>query len=599
MNLEIEPQTVAEWLASSWSTWAVTLGVLSAVVLCLGLLQMGLLYGLSKGAERLVAGIIDVGSDIVCLSPRRVFALARLTVQESLRRQALAGVAIFVLILLFALWFLDAGSVDPARLYFSFVLTATTYLVLALTAVLAALSLPADIRNRTITTVVTKPVRPSEIVLGRILGLATIGTVLLAFMGASSYVFVVRALDHAHDISPDSVAKLEASPDVRGAGQRARTSTAREHYHEVVERTDGTLATNVAQGHWHPVNVDQRDGRARYVVGDPLGQFHARVPIYGQLRFKDRHGSAARKGDKVGYEWAYRSYIEGGSLASAIWTFRGIRADDFPDGLRLEMNIRVFRTYTGEVERGIAGTLVLRNPRNPSVASSPINFIAKEFTIDRHLIPRQLTDAAGKPIDLFKDLVDEGELEIQLQCVPARQFFGMAQADLYLMRREGSVAWNYIKTLAGIWLQMLMVASCGVMWSTFLNGAVALLATTGTMLIGFTHEFILRIAEKRIYGGATFESIVRILGHTGSTQPLDNSLEMQAANTIDPVVRTVMHVVAKLVPNFEGLSNVPYLVDGFDVPLDRLLIQGISGLGFVLPVFLLGVVFFKFREVAQ
>ena len=67
------------------------------------------------------------------------------------------------------------------------VLTTTGYLMLLLALFLGALSLPADIKNRTLHTVVTKPVRPSEIVLGRILGFTIVGTVLLALMGVISY----------------------------------------------------------------------------------------------------------------------------------------------------------------------------------------------------------------------------------------------------------------------------------------------------------------------------------------------------------------------------------------------------------------------------
>ena len=77
---------------------------------------------------------------------------------------------VFVLVLLFAGWFLDSSSDHPARLYLSFVLTATELLVLLLAVFLSAFSLPNDIKSKTIHTVVTKPVRASEIVLGRILG---------------------------------------------------------------------------------------------------------------------------------------------------------------------------------------------------------------------------------------------------------------------------------------------------------------------------------------------------------------------------------------------------------------------------------------------
>lgn len=600
MNLEVEPQTISQWISGAWAAWTLTLVALAALVVLYGLILRSAQYGLSKGCERLVADVIESARDVGCISPRRVFALARLVVHESLRRRALAGLVVFVLILAFALWFLDPGRIDPARLYFSFVLTATSYLVIGLVAVLAALGLPADIRGRTITTVVTKPVRPSEIVLGRMLGVAAIGTGLLAITGAASYVFVLRALDHTHEIPPGSLAASEASaPPGRESRLRGRTSTARGHFHEVIEQTDGTLATLEKQGHWHPVAVEQAADRPHYRVGSPRGQFHARVPVYGKLQFLDRSGHPAPKGENVGYEWTYRSYIEGGTLAAGIWTFDGLREEQFPDGLRIDLNIRVFRTYSGDVEKGIAGTLVLRNPRHRGVISTPINFLAKEFAIDRHLVPRQLVDSSGKPIELFQDLVSDGQLEIQLQCVPARQFFGMAQPDLYLMPREASVLANYLKTLAGVWLQMVVVAAGGVMFSTFLNGAVALLATGATMLMGFLHDFVVRIAENRIYGGGAFESMIRILQHAGSGQPLSDTLELQVARkAADPAVRLVMHVVARLAPDFDSLSNVAFLVDGFDVPLDRLAVQGLSALGFVVPVFLLGMVFFKFREVA-
>ena len=46
----------------------------------------------------------------------------------------------------------------------------------------------------------TKPVRPSEIVLGRVVGFTLVGTVLLGVMGLLSYVFVVRGVSHTHEL---------------------------------------------------------------------------------------------------------------------------------------------------------------------------------------------------------------------------------------------------------------------------------------------------------------------------------------------------------------------------------------------------------------
>ncbi len=48
--------------------------------------------------------------DLFSISPRRILALAWLAVQESLRRRVLVGFAVFLLILLFAGWFLDTQT---------------------------------------------------------------------------------------------------------------------------------------------------------------------------------------------------------------------------------------------------------------------------------------------------------------------------------------------------------------------------------------------------------------------------------------------------------------------------------------------------------
>jgi magnesium-transporting ATPase (P-type) len=109
-------------------------------------------------------------SDLMRLSPRRVGALASLAIKESLRRRVWVSLVVFGLILLFASWYLGTNNREPARLYLSFVTTATSYLILLLSLVLAAFSLPADMKQKTLYTVVTKPVRPVDIVLGRIVG---------------------------------------------------------------------------------------------------------------------------------------------------------------------------------------------------------------------------------------------------------------------------------------------------------------------------------------------------------------------------------------------------------------------------------------------
>ena len=57
---------------------------------------------------------------------------------------------------------------------------------------------------------------------------------------------------------------------------------------------------------------------------------------------------------------------------------------------------------------------------------------------------------------------------------------------------------------------MLLVIALGVMFSTFLSGPVAMLATLGALVGGFFSDFMFRLATGQTYGGGPFESIIRI-----------------------------------------------------------------------------------------
>jgi len=121
-------------------------------------------YGPSEAFYYVARSIFSaVTEDLPRFSSRRTLAVARLAIQEAIRNKILVGFGIFLLLLLIAGMFLDVQNSNPARVYLSFVLTSTNYLVLLMALLLSAFSLPNDIKNRTIYTVVTKPIRASEI----------------------------------------------------------------------------------------------------------------------------------------------------------------------------------------------------------------------------------------------------------------------------------------------------------------------------------------------------------------------------------------------------------------------------------------------------
>ena len=604
MVLEEEIPKFATWIGPAL-LWYVFAGSLVAVfAAALAWLTQSVLYGPLAAGDRVYRGVLTGLADLAGMSPRRIWALARLAIQESLRRNVLVALALFLLIVLFAGWFLDPKSVNPGKLYLGFILGATNLLVCMVTLVLSVFSLPADIKAKAIQTVTTKPVRTGEIVLGRILGFSIVGTVLLAIMGLIGWGFVVRSVSHGHTVAVEDTIELK---DVGGTvtGFEGRSSLDRGHRHRIELDAAGNGWTDNLQGHRHAV---RRSGGG-YTIGAAEGLLQARRPLRGSLRFLDREGRPSTKGISVGSEWTYRQYIEGGSLAAAIWKFEGISEREYSNGLPLEMIVRVFRTYKGSIEKGIKGSVRVRNPAS-GLQSDPFYFTAREFTIDSLLIPRKLastsTDGGTRQVDLFQDIVADGRVEVLLQCLEPAQYYGVAQADFYLRAGDGSFALNYAKSCLGILFSMLLVTAMGVMFSTFLGGPLALFATLAVVMVGQFREFIQRLFESQVTGdssivpgGGPIESLYRIVTQESITVELAPSSAVQIMKTFDTFLLAPMRLLAGIFPSLGSLGTSDFVAGGFDIPFDLVAEHGMETIGYLLAFFIAGAFCLRAREVAS
>lgn len=603
--------------------WLQTMGVTAGVALAVCYLASAMRLGL-LGAGDMIFGVLrSAAADLIFLSPRRTWAIARLSVKESVRKQAVAGLILFMLVLAVALWFLDPESIDPSALYVSFVLTAVNYLVLLMAVVTSAFSIPNDIKHKTIYTIVTKPVRPSEIVLGRMLGFSIVCTVPLVIMGFSSYFFVVRSLDHTHVLTEADLHAV-ASAGTPGAPEKGSlegaTSTFRNHKHRITLDAAGNGTTQTSdssklvnddsdnflerfgQTHWHRVTASERDGRRIYTVGPPEGQFHARVPIYGELAFKDHLGETKSEGLNVG-NFTNRGYIAGGSLGAAMFRFDGVQESEFPDGIRVEMDIQLFRTTKEGIDKPILGSLTLRNP-STGLISSPRNFAARENYTLEQFIPRTLTDGSGKTIDLFEDLVHDGAVIIELQCIPRSQHFGVGPKDLYLLAREGRFDVNIAKAFFGIWLQVMLTVAIGVFWSTFLSGNVALLATALSILSAVIKPLLISVTQGKLFGaaihsGGMIEAGIRTFQQKATAVELDAGTTTDVVKKVDSALNQVVEGFLRFVPDFSNMNDIESVSRGLDVSPNLVFDHALQAGAFALPLFLAGFLIFKLVEVAK
>lgn len=581
--------------------------------------------------------------ELASLRLRRLYAIAWQCWTEAFRRMWAPWVVLvlFAVILAFTSWFLEPPRpAELGRLYVGTLMLFCSLLLTVLVVILAPISLPNDIRQQTIYTIVSKPVRRLELIWGRMLGYMSLVTLLLMLFGAISLFYYYRQV---------GAAIRQEQALVRQAEKENKKEFADQHREQANQ-----LATRM----------------------------RARVPIRGSLLFFDSRGNEKQKGIDVGIELPTRSFVEGATPSSALWRYgRGIvnprnrneildipvpvddllkagtieylenrlytlqddaalarqagaggakaadvkaqasraaaaeaeakRVEAQLDNLRkrdrelraqnkardadalhsprvpVEMTFNVYRTTKGEIGEPVLASLVVTNPR-PGVPPHRTVLPIHEYYTNRHTIPASIL--AGS----------RGNLLIEVKCLTANQYLGMAEDDMILLSSEGRFGPNFARGLFGIWLQAMVLTAIGVCAGTFLSWPVALLATIFFFLagnIGFAalQQFAL---SAEMIGGGPFESLIRMLSHENLVSDLPATMAVVTAKTLDSVVTPVMSRLVYLVPNFTALDVSNRVAQGFAVGWGLLAGNLMLALGYALPFSIAAYFILRQREVA-
>ncbi|MDR1960379.1 MAG: ABC transporter permease [Planctomycetaceae bacterium] len=634
----------SEYPISFGGLWIVVILALAFLTALAGLLFSILHAGsFGKGITGFGSNTVRTFADLFYLAPSRVWAIARLAVKESLRRRVLFLCVVFMLFLMFAGWFMNADRIDPAKQYLTFVLSMSTYLILLLAVFLSAFSLPNEIKSKTIFTIVTKPVRSSEIVLGRIIGFTIVGTAILVFMSLASYAFVSFSLQHEHVLTMEDLRPYEgSSPKILDSGATllmvGSTRQKNNHRHGVEVYDDGTVLVEDVNNHAHDVTVisdilkstgkisTDETGGLRFKVLPSREQLQARVPLYARsLVFRDTSGTDQAKGIDVGHEWQYRYYIgnfDKSSNDAGIFNFTGVTEKKFSDGLPVEMTLGVFRTYKGTIDKPVQASIAVRNPRNGLHAEVQI-FHTEEYITKSLFIPRKISNVSAdvvqrksggletpsvidpslstkRDFDLFEDFVADGEIELWIRCIDNQQFVGVSQFDVYLHEADASVFVNFFKGYYGIWQQMFLLLSFGVLFSTFLGGPVSMVAASGIMIAGFCKELMVQLAVRENLGGGPLESFMRMLKQSNLMEEMQKGMTASFVTSADYVSAFFLMMISRVIP---PLSDYAYyktaLVAGFDIPANWIFVHSVTTFGYVLPIFFIAYIILSNREVAK
>lgn len=595
--------------------------------------------------------------------PRRLFAIARLSIYEATRRQRAPWVVIvvFLLVLAFTHWFLQTPrAAEMGRLYVGTLTLLCSALLAAMVVILTPLSLPTDIQQQTIYTVVSKPVRRLEMIWGRMIGYMTLVTVLLILFGGISLLYLWRTV---------------------GATQRDTLAAAKKAEEE------GRLAE---------AKLLNEQAEQLYT------RMTAREPIKGSLSFLDSRGVPHAMGIDVGADVSTReprSHIEGATPSAAIWSFGRVPDPFTPPGRQpriLDRIIPVERfltqgTLEGDLDRmyqleaqvleaqqskqrpnlspaesSRLDQAIARNQQElervrseydarkrhsdelearraefeeggrkadadalkaeiDQLHSKPLNLqmtfnvyrttkgkigepvyaeltainprTGARFEHDIFAIREYYTNKAALPASVLAG--SNGALRIEVRCLSPTQYLGMAESDLFLLPAQGSFGVNYMKGLFGIWLQALVLTAIGVFAGTFLSWPVALLTTIFFFVAGqLAFGFLVDFTRQAIMGGGPFESLIRLLTHDNQMSDLAPTASVILAKTLDSLVMPLMSMMVFVVPNFNALDVTNLVADGFAVGWGVLGINTLLALGYAIPFSVAGYYILNQREVA-
>jgi hypothetical protein len=391
--------------------------------------------------------------------------------------------------------------------------------------------------------------------------------------------------------------------------------------------------------------------------------YKARVPIYGELKFKNTPG------EDVGREWTHRKYISGpnrlqeGPPHYAVWTFDHLpaRLADLSGGVPCEFSFDIYRTHKGTREgQGVLCTFLVVNRKCPLAdvdgRLQPAN-LAKIEEAQRALSDPKLGKTAEEinealaerfgyfrlpsvnlkdyhtqkiilPAVLFKDLPpaeeaakeapfgagaggetdshNQAALQVVIQVnekdeTSRAQLVGVAKYDLYLLDHEKYFEWNFFKASFGLWCRLALIIGLAVIFSTYLSGIISWFATMVLFGLGLVISDIKLMALGLSEGGGPLESSIRIFNRTGMAVPLEETPTTQVARFGDEVYRFFLNFFIKLVPDVNRFDLSRYVANGFDISGTSILLLNnlVPLIAYLFLGFVLAFYLMKSREVAN
>ncbi|MFL5340851.1 MAG: hypothetical protein ACJ8F7_11945, partial [Gemmataceae bacterium] len=404
------------------------------------------------GVLALLGVFVPFFRDGLGLSFRRIWALARLSFTEAVRRRIVWVFLVFLLLFLFPpkWWNPTIKPEDEIRDNISVIYTASTPLLLFAATLLTAFSIPTDIRNQTIHTVVTKPVQKFEIVIGRFLGYLFLTTLVLmaVFSFGLLMVYVSRVEPEAREESMKARVPLYGELRFSGPNNFRGESVGREwDYRKYMQ--GGTNSPYRANWFYGERELDRS-------LAD---QDHVRC----EFSFDIFRTTKGEEGKGVFCTFFVVAWQSAPNLTDVARQYHERIKGLSPSAKPREYGASDTEAADWTALDKIAGELGYYEFRSKEIADYHTDFIP----IPTGIVKKALEGTPTKLDPTGQGALVQPRMLVQVRLDSRTQFLGVAKPDLYLLAREEPFWLNFYKGAAGLWLRLCVVIGIAVTFSTY------------------------------------------------------------------------------------------------------------------------------------
>ncbi len=562
---------------------------------------------------------------VMKLSMRRIFAIAKLSALEVIRNRIFLVLFIAFIPVLFPIkWFIPSKPEAELNLTVKVTFGFLQVILLLTFTLLASFTIPNDVKNQNIYTIITKPVQPFEILLGRFFGYVALATVSLALLIFGSWLLIESSNLSEEAREETFKARVPVRGQLRFASKKG-------------DNIDG-------------IDAGREFNYRKYIGGDPRSSQRA---VY---MFRKLPGSLKNASDQaVPVELTFDIFrltkgIENRGVDVTIrvctwnceqvpppvtatgvgeWTWKPTESDPDPEQAYLKEARRLLAEALGgkpddpryrdpislmtaamvAVQEKKSGAPIPKEWEVANALATKFGFfqIATKEVYDMHpervLVPAGLfQNAATTPKERKgedgKVLPLPPEISIFVKCTSASQLLGMAEGDMYFLEAERGFGQNYFKAAFGIWCRLVLVIGLALCISTYFAGTVTFLGTVVLYILGLVSFFLLELGSDKKSVAGPFGSLNQMLSGKLSTTPDDGTAISKAAGVGDEGFGFLIRRVTNFAPDVDAYSWTAYVSEGFNIPIEALAMNFVSLAAYLFPWFLIGFYLMRSREVA-